>query len=378
MACRKNSPGKPCCCCNTIELPNETWVQDSECCIRKVIDVNPDDTWHYVCSGNIKTCTQSQSVDIKLKRHLWPVVEVTYTGIEPDPIECIPGGDCTIEGVVIPPCDDSTIDCGTVSLSATQTTTHRLVVKYRHLRDIITISKVFSQCVPDTEIKCKYLVSYSRVVELFYGQVAFGSLTKNVSSLSGCCRVESSTVSAPEISCEAAAVGLTNAGEVSLIRSKVYDDMPSYVSLEKGAMASCVPYPVGPCAVFGVDGPVVCSADLPIATVANATCGTGTSDVGCYAIIHATGPANEEFCQYVAAYPSERHHKTTAIVSSPILPGYLAFHDNPACVVECGETDFADGILSSTYCENLVNSTSCTEYTSQCIDLFAGDWSLSI
>jgi len=389
---------KCCCdtCCTPIELPDETWSEyDTSCCIQKIIDVDPDDTWHYLCSDIIRECTQTHSVDLRIYRHLYPVVRYNYNCDDPNPIFCIPGGDCSIEGVTIPHCDNSVEECGLLSLYGTVNTKQKLVLKYKHLRDRITITKIKANCEPDNVEACKYLIIYDKIFDIYYGQVAFGSSTKTVSSVSGCCKVTGSSAVVSELTCEQAGDALTTHLEIVLSRSGLFDTIPDSIDFAKGDRATCVSYPSTLCLFPDFDGPVVCSTDTGMSTYSDATCNCGTEQVLCYVITVGTNSCTSEFgCIIREPYPSERHTKSICGITSGILPAYTITYDGTTCYQDCGDSleppgtfcppsaasacRTPTGFISKVECENLTSATDCTDYVEQCLDLATENWTLTI
>ncbi len=383
-------------CCTPIALPDETWsnVGDHLCCIQKTVEV--EDIFHYLCSGVIRECTQAQSADLRIYRHLVPVIDFDIPAGDLV-FDChLDGGvfNCTIEGIPIPHCDNDVEECGLLSLSATMTTKQKLVLKYKHLRDIVTITKLNSTCEPDETPSCKYLIVYRKIFAGTFGQVNFGSSTKTVSSVTGCCKVTGSSDVVSELTCEEAADELTGYYEFDLSRSDVFDEIPASITYGFGQRVVCSPLPDGLCiAPGGIDGPILCSIDSPITVYDDATCACNTDLVRCYVVLR--GNDGEDYgCIISEPYTSERHSKYICGIDTGILPGYDITYDDATCYTDCGVRidppgsncppnpasvcRYPTGFISKVECEDLTNYSSCTEYSEQCLNIATDNWEFDI
>jgi len=272
------------------------------------------------------------------------------------------------------------------------------VLKYKHLRDVVTITKIKSTCLPDVIEKCKFLVVYAKVYEGFWGQVSFGSSTKTVSSLTGCCKVTASSVVVTEKTCAQAGDLLVTGGTFTISRSKVFDTLPASVSFVSGDQAVCDPVPAGLCVAPGSDGAIICSTDIAITTFANAACTCVDTAVQCLVYLKMHNVESDFIgCHVYEPYPIERHNKSICGPSAGILPAYSVTYDDVYCYLECGEVisdritgivcesppsafcRLVNGFISKIVCENIVNTTDCTSYTSRCITLGAADtWTVTL
>jgi len=378
---------KCCCitgCCGVLNVPSG-WTLISECCAEKVTEFTND--WVVLCSASVRTDTQSASIDYLIYKQLYQKFTIDDFVLPATcDIDGVPSVDC-----VVPDCSlISETLCNTVTETRSQTTESKVVVRYKILRQIDTLTRVSTAC-DGGAVECKWLLVSSMVGTLQHGQFAFidGVHTFVDTAYGNCCGDYSSTTTTTALTCASRAATLTGGTTFALTRSRYFNTEPSGTySLAPGAIANCTPL-VGPCTGLGDDVVDVCSVNPGAVLWVAPTCNAGSFTIPCrylvfyrdvfYALLYWLCRLDE--------HPTIRVTIRTAIPDGSLLNGLTnTFNPDPeVCGFLCPNRHpdlpaqyLLDYRISAIDCANLTSSRTDSGYMPACVTIQLSAWSVTI